>query len=235
MPCFVSAFTGKAANNIGGETLHSLLFLPTSGNFVDLRGLQLDRLQTRFTLPSFLIIDEYSMVGLRLLGRIDRRLCQATGHLQEPFGGVSIFLVGDILQLPPVKDTAVYKEASNRDSVEVQAGRSSFSLFNVVVELTENQRQADPAQAPFRDLLMQLRHGRHDISRCYDLLSTRMIGIVGQDGHAKFSNAVSLHHSNNRVDSSNIEELNKLIVASHSRPAQRICRIDAVCYIHNII
>lgn len=53
--------------------------------------------QERFTLPSYLIIDEYSMVGLRMLCRIDRRLRQATGHLQEPFGGVNILLVGDIL------------------------------------------------------------------------------------------------------------------------------------------
>lgn len=194
-----------------------------------MRGLQLDRLQERFTLPSYLIIDEYSMVGLRMLGRIDRRLRQATGHLQEPFGGVNILLVGDILQLPPIKDAALYKAFSAKDSAEVQAGWTTFSLFNIVVELNENQRQSDPAQARFRDLLMQLRHGRHDKTICYDFLSIRMIGLVNPDIEAEFRDAVSLHHSNARVDSTNTEELNKLTVASHTRPAQRICRIDAVC------
>lgn len=229
--CIVSAFTGKAANNIRGETLHSLLCLPTSGNFVDLRGMQLDRLQSRFVAPSFLIIDEYSMVGLRLLSRINHRLRQATGRLQEPFGGISVLLVGDILQLPPVKDAALYSEASMRDADEVQSGRISFALFTTVVELSLNQRQGNElAQAPFRELLTKIRYGQQDKARCYDLLSKRMIGLVSSDLVADFSDAVILHHNNSRVDASNLEELNKLKVATSTRSVQRICRIDAVFY-----
>lgn len=35
---------------------------------------------------------------------INRRCKQATGNLTIPFGGMSIILVGDIAQLPPVTD-----------------------------------------------------------------------------------------------------------------------------------
>ena len=54
------------------------------------------------------------MVGFRLLAQIDKRLRQATGRISEPFGGVSIILVGDILQLPPVGDKPLYHVASVR-------------------------------------------------------------------------------------------------------------------------
>ena len=64
---------------------------------------------------------------------------------------------------------------------------------------------------------------------CYDFLSTRMIGLVNPNIEAEFRDAVSLHHRNASVDSTITEELNELTVASHTRPAQRICRIDAVC------
>lgn len=112
----MAAFTGKAANNISGVTLHSLLFLQTTE---DLKGLPLRTIQDTFQDSSYLIIDEYSMVGLRLLAHIDRRLRQATGHLMQPFGGVSVILVGDILQLPPVGDKPLYNvpKVSNKNSI----------------------------------------------------------------------------------------------------------------------
>jgi hypothetical protein len=43
-----------------------------------------------------------------MFGWIDRRLRQATGLTAIPFGGISIVLVGDIAQLPPVGDKVLY-------------------------------------------------------------------------------------------------------------------------------
>ena len=51
-----------------------------------------------------LIIDEYSVIGQKMFGWNDRRLRQATGLTALPFGGISIVLVGDGEQLPPVSD-----------------------------------------------------------------------------------------------------------------------------------
>ncbi len=69
---FVAAPTGKAANGVGGVTLHSLLHL-----MKDLAGAQLRLLQTKYKSIRYLIVDEYSMVGCKLLKRIDSRLRQA--------------------------------------------------------------------------------------------------------------------------------------------------------------
>ena len=57
---YVAAPTGKAANNIGGSTLHSLLHLM---NPEEMKGQQLKMMQNKFKNIRYLIIDEYSMVG----------------------------------------------------------------------------------------------------------------------------------------------------------------------------
>ena len=53
-------------------------------------------------------IDEYSFVGQSLLGWIDSRCRQDTGRTDMTFGGVSVILVGDIAQLPPVSDKPLF-------------------------------------------------------------------------------------------------------------------------------
>ena len=44
----------------------------------------------------------------KLFGWIDKRCRQATGKTDEVFGGISIILVGDPGQLPPVADKPLY-------------------------------------------------------------------------------------------------------------------------------
>jgi len=43
-----------------------------------------------------------------LLSWIDKRCRQGTGVVDKPFGGISIILVGDIAQFPPVGDKVLY-------------------------------------------------------------------------------------------------------------------------------
>ena len=89
----VAAPTGVAAFNIDGCTLHSLLSLPTRGEFKDLEGERLTKLQQAFSQVKYLIIDEMSMVGRKTFGQVDRRLRQAfPHHSQEVLGGCSCLL-----------------------------------------------------------------------------------------------------------------------------------------------
>jgi hypothetical protein len=64
----VVAPTGKAANNILGQTYHSLLRINdrTSGN-LQLKGASLSNLQELLKGIKYLILDEYSMVGFESL------------------------------------------------------------------------------------------------------------------------------------------------------------------------
>ena len=50
-----------------------------------------------------LVIDEISMVRADLLDHIDSRL-RTIRHIDKPFGGVQIVMIGDLKQIPPVVD-----------------------------------------------------------------------------------------------------------------------------------
>ena len=70
----VVAPTGVAAYSVNGCTLHSLLSLPTKGDFRDLEGDGLQQLQQSLAGMKYFIIDEMSMVGRKTFGQVDRCL-----------------------------------------------------------------------------------------------------------------------------------------------------------------
>ncbi len=91
-----------------GITLHSALQLPVQAhNKNELSGNSLARLQHRLKDVQYIIVDEISMLGQRTMEWVDRRLKQASGYHDTPFGGHSLILIGDFAQLPPVGDRAL--------------------------------------------------------------------------------------------------------------------------------
>ena len=148
----VAAPTGVAAFNIDGHTLHSFLSLPTRGEFKDLEGERLTKLQQSF---SEVIIDEMSMVGRKTFGQVDRRLLQA--FPQEVFGGCSCLLFGDFGQLPPVMDLPLYTTDSRSELSD--QGRAAFQQA-VVLEQVMRQAGQDQEQVQFRDILLRLRDAK---------------------------------------------------------------------------
>ena len=130
----VAAPTGVAAFNIDGQTLHSLLSLPTRADFKDLEGERLTKLQQAFSEVKYLIIDEMLMVGRKIFGQVDRRLHQAfPHHSQEAFGGCSCLLFGDFGQLPPVMDLPLYTTDSRSELSD--QGRAAYQTFQQAVVL----------------------------------------------------------------------------------------------------
>lgn len=112
----VTAFTGIAAINVGGVTLHSLFMLPIKPFMpadADLpmfanghaRRRLIEKMDT-------LIIDEVSMVRADILEAIDYSLRVNGGNPALSFGGKQVILVGDIFQLPPVVDTKMRPKRS---------------------------------------------------------------------------------------------------------------------------
>ena len=75
-PIVVFAPTGVAAFNIDGTTIHSRLSIPIINNAksLDIKGKRLKQLQDKLEGVSYVIIDEKSMVGHRMLALIDMRL-----------------------------------------------------------------------------------------------------------------------------------------------------------------
>ena len=114
---------------------------------------------------------EYSMVGRRMFGNIDRRLRDIMG-VDQPFGGLHVILVGDNGQLPPVKDATKFvpKETEAADGTgRRRRGRqatvipgeatavSLYEQFRTVVKLDQPVRQS--AEDVFYSFLQRLRYG----------------------------------------------------------------------------
>ncbi|XP_066929609.1 uncharacterized protein [Clytia hemisphaerica] len=158
--CSLTAFFGIAAFNINGKTLHTTLQLPIRGkNKHELKGKALEILQEGMLGVEYLIIDEFSVVGQRMLGWIDSRCRQATGKMERLFGGISVILVGDIAQLPPVLDSTLYSSYPQNE-IGV-AGYVAYCCFRTVIKLKSNMRSAgqDEIQKKFREALKNLRNG----------------------------------------------------------------------------
>ncbi|MCV9929672.1 helix-turn-helix domain-containing protein [Flavobacterium sp. LS1R49] len=116
----VVAPTGIAALNAGGVTIHSMFQLPFAGFIPDNSSPQFSettKFETKATLRrhfkmnnvkravirnmELLVIDEVSMLRADLLDAMDFMM-QTVRKNSNPFGGVQVLFIGDLLQLPPV-------------------------------------------------------------------------------------------------------------------------------------
>ena len=97
--CVVLAPTGVAALNVQGQTIHSFFGFP--GKFFGPEEIYRRKDRRVYENLEVLIIDEISMVRADLFDNMDRFLRMNRANPQ-PFGGVQVFLFGDMFQLPPV-------------------------------------------------------------------------------------------------------------------------------------
>ncbi|KJZ70277.1 hypothetical protein HIM_10321 [Hirsutella minnesotensis 3608] len=198
--------TGVASNQIQGSTIHSLLRLPVGGAFTDLPPADAAALQSRLRHVKYLVIDEKSMLGLEQLARIDARLRQAFPERNfEFFGGVSILLVGDFFQLPPVRQKPLYSTSTSLSSME-RRGQAAYRLFDRTVFLTRVQRQAGDDQAGFRQALQELREVKLSIPS-WDLLSNRVQAKLTQSESNGFRAALRVYATKARVNEYNYEHM----------------------------
>lgn len=94
-----AAYTGIAAHNINGNTLHS--FFETT--LIDPNKQTLTDFEQKFKELEVIIIDEVSMLQNTYFNNINTILQESKNDLR-PFGGVSVLLFGDFDQIPPIGD-----------------------------------------------------------------------------------------------------------------------------------
>ena len=180
-----AAPTGTAAKllPLPTATLHSLLGIPISypkrKATPKLSANALKRLQEELANLSILIIDEKSFVGLRLLHDIDANLRQIKIHAKnQPFGGVSIVLLGDSMQLAPVKDLSLCTGSLGLVPKHLnQFDRIALNLYTQnqweVVILDTLCRQA--SDSDFAQMLNRFRQGQYS-DKDWNFLAERFIG-----------------------------------------------------------
>ena len=216
----VVAPTGVAAINAGGVTIHSFFQLPFSPFIPQTRGFKKDdsldkhQLIGRLKISSerrkifqqleLLVIDEISMVRADVLDAIDAVLQHFRNNFVEPFGGVQVLFIGDLLQLPPVVKeeewsllSPYYETPYFFSSKVIQQKTPAF------VQLEKIYRQKDER---FINVLNQVRNNELNQSG-YDILH--------QQYNPNFQNPkedsyITLTTHNHKADTINVEELVKL-------------------------
>lgn len=196
----VVAFTGVAALNVGGETIHSFFGFPvtilTEGKTGD------SNYSDKFKAIDYLIIDEVSMLRADILDAIFATFEKYGKNPALPLGGVKFILVGDFLQLDPVLESDehakryFYSRYSTTFFFEAK-GLEKYKTHIFILNTVHRQKQ----DSEFLDLLSRVRRGMPTEDDCVRL-STR----VGK----KNADSLFLTTTNERVDEINSLELNKL-------------------------
>ena len=76
------------------------------------------------------MIDKKSMLGLRMLGWIDWRLREIFPQCNDEFfGGISVILIGDFFQLPPVLNKPIYADYNRSMKDSKIAGYNIYHVF----------------------------------------------------------------------------------------------------------
>ena len=213
VPNFIrtAAPTASAAFLINGNTLHSTLRIPVPivrGKPVPelnediLRDLQFD-----FTGCHILVIDEKSMMGLELFHYVDERLRQIKAK-DEPFGGMSLIIMGDFAQLPPVCDKPLYTESK----LDTNQGKAAlmYKLFKNVIIFDQIMRQQGDEEKEFRDVLSRLVQGRF-VEKDWDWLCSQNLKGMSKERQKYFEeNAVKICSHNKDLKRHNIIKMKSL-------------------------
>ena len=152
----IMAFTGVAAKNVGGTTFHTGLSFKFGSDMLNFTSEKLDQKRKNLENVAVVMVDEFSMVSSDNLYNLHKRL-QEIFMSQESFGGRSVLLVGDIMQLGPVRASPIYSKPKSIDSIAM-FDSDELNLWNKCesVQLETNFRQGEGA---WTQLLKRIRVG----------------------------------------------------------------------------
>ena len=150
----VAAPTGTAAFNVrfNATTIHRLIQWFSPRFWSELTDpIKINRLQTHLEQTELIVIDEISMVGRRMMGRIDSRLEQAKPSAQlstaTSLGNTSLVAVGDPGQCQAMGDEQLYDTTPHAKTTDMTAnsmlsnrGLNIYSEFDKYIILSQVHR-----------------------------------------------------------------------------------------------
>ncbi|MEK7135789.1 MAG: helix-turn-helix domain-containing protein [Patescibacteria group bacterium] len=193
----ITAATGIAATHVAGMTLHSWSGI---GIAESLSRADVDRIASkehvakRLMKARVLIIEEISMLSATTFKMADA-ICREVRRVDKPFGGLTVILVGDFFQLPPI--------SRGRDVEFAYASPTWRDLNLITCYLTEQYRQDD---SEFLGVLSAIRSG--DVEEVHhEHLRTRR--VLNREEEI-LTDVPKLFSHNADVDRINATELAKL-------------------------
>ena len=161
-----TAMSGVAASIVRGCTLHSWaglpVKLPPTNKWVTHPSKEMARRRkTNMSSILWLTVDEMSMLTalqLSWLSQVTSILCTGIFSVKPsvPFGGVSVILLGDMHQFPPIANMNKELYNSSPSDYTSSLGRTLFEQFDTVIRLEEQMRIHDPV---WEDILTRTHTG----------------------------------------------------------------------------
>ena len=200
----LSAFTGSAASNINGQTLHTLFSFNFGSGYQSLSDKNRDLKRALYKNLKVLIIDEISLVDADMLYKIDLRLREIT-QKDRPFGNVAIFAFGDMMQIKPVKGRYIMQCPKSKQFEMAYEVDSLWHKFDCIV-LEKNHRQGDDKS--YADMLNRIRIGEETEEDIAQLKSRIRKENDPEIKHEK--DALYIFGTNKKVNHMNKKRLNML-------------------------
>ena len=210
VPILLTAATGVAAHNINGITVHSAFMLndrKKAGTMYYNLGLDtLSTLQTHLEQLMVVIIDEISMIGAQTLYKIHMCLQEIKGlhYSNMRFGNVTIIAVGDLYQLPPLKDKKIYDTPGTGDDPNPVCLHQSLWKENFYFhEMKHVVRQKNKQFAQLLNRVREAKITEHDET-------TLKARVTTLDDPDHFTDALHVYGTNQQADQYNTAMLQKL-------------------------
>ena len=209
----LSAFTGTAAANIEGQTVHTLFSFNFGAGFLSLNDKMRDEKRNLYKNLKLLIIDEISLVDADMFYKIDLRLREIT-QIDLPFGNVAIFVLGDLMQMPPISGRFIFLPPRNSQfylTSEIDPLWNKFECINLEI----NHRQGE--DKTYADILNRIRTG-DETSDDIEKLKEK---VRSEDHNAvkKEKDALYIFGTNAKVNKVNKKRLKVLVGKEYIVPA----------------
>ena len=145
----VVATSGVAASLLEGRTVHSFLGLNVEVANPKGNAARIRRLTSRLVDKHVLVLDEVSMLDVDMLVQLDQSLKSAQTDPAmkcKDFGGLTVFFVGDFLQIPPIGCQSLIQVLIDIDCLKrssagrLRTGIAAAALFQKFVKFDLNMQ-----------------------------------------------------------------------------------------------
>ena len=184
-------------------TLHSAFNFNFGNEFLSLGDKTRDEKREYLKNLKMVIIDELSMLKADMLYQLDLRLRELMQNADIPFGGCSVLLLGDVLQLRPVIGRYIFEEPLCEAYHLPHLIDPLWQKFQVIL-LTKNHRQGE--DFVYAEILNRIRTGAHTEEDC-DILKNRVRKETSPDLPYEALYIICTNDGVNRVNEGRLESL----------------------------
>ena len=205
----LSAYTGTAAANIDGQTLHTLFSFNFGAEYMSLSDKKRDEKRNLYKNLKMLIIDEISLVNSDMFYKIDLRIREIT-QMGVPLGNVAIFVLGDLMQMCPISGRYIFLAPRNQQFFLTHEMDPLWKKFEVI-NLEINHRQGEDKD--YANMLNRIRVGK-ETSEDIDELKQRVRNADHEDIKRE-KDAMFIFGTNKKVNQMNNKRLKALKGEEH--------------------